>query len=594
MRDFFKQIFTSTIGSLIGVLLFFGLSIGGLLALIISAASRDTTPQVRERSVLTLNLSIPIRDTRPPSTLGDVVTGGTPQTLTLRQVVEAIDRATDDRKIVALLLDGSSGGSATGYATLKEVRQAIVRFRNSGKKVIAYDVSWSEREYYLASVADEVILNPIGTLELNGLSSQQTFFAGALEKYGIGVQIIRVGDFKSAVEPFTRSELSAENEQQLRALLGDIWQDLLVSIGENRDVSPEQLQQLADSEAFFSSQEAIAANLVDRAAYFDEVATQLRDLTEQREDRRLRSIGLPKYIDYVEAIETRQARDRIAVVYAEGNIVSGEGNVESIGGDRYARIFRNLRYNEDIDAVVVRINSPGGSATASEVILRELELLSAEKPVVISMGNVAASGGYWIATGGEYIFAEANTITGSIGVFGLLLNIQEIANENGITWDSVETAQFANIGTISRPKTEAELEIYQQQVRQIYDLFLERVAESRDLSSDRVAEIARGRVWSGEDALQVGLVDELGGLEAAIIRAGDRAEIERWQVEEYPRTQTFEERLLERLSGETMVEANSDPLSVEWHHLQQILVNLESLNDPMGIYVRLPFELRIE
>ncbi|NJR49564.1 MAG: signal peptide peptidase SppA [Leptolyngbyaceae cyanobacterium CSU_1_3] len=599
MRDFLKH----TFATLFGILIFLGLSFGGLLLLIIATASKDTEPQVKDKSVLVFDLSQNIADSQPNSStrqaINEALSGDETDTITLKTVLDTIDQATQDSKIVALYLHGGDGASTSGFATLKEVRDALQRFKASGKKIYAYDVDWSERKYYLGSVADTIAINPIGDMEINGFSSEGLFFAGALQKYGVGIQVTRVGKYKSAVEPFLMTKRSPENREQTQELLGDLWSEFLSATSKARKMTTQQMQAIADSKGFLTAEEALKAKLADKIAYSDQMVSELKKISgEDGETKSFRQINLKAYAKIAEAeVQKQGGKHQIAVVYAEGDIVNGQGGDRNVGGDRLARQLRQLRQDDDVKAVVLRINSPGGSATASEIIQREVILTQKAKPFVVSMGNVAASGGYWIATYADRIFAEPNTITGSIGVFGLQPNIQKIANQNGLTWDVVKTGRFADSQTITRPKRPEELKLVQRSVDKIYDQFLTKVSNSRKLQKNKVAEIAQGRVWSGAQAKSLGLVDELGGLNAAIQDAAKRAKLgDDWQIEEYPKTSTFEERLLKRLIGATLTTSapTSDPLTQEFKKLQSDLTSLANMNDPTGVYVRLPLNLRID
>jgi len=605
MRQFLKQTVASMLGSLAGLILFFSLGTGGLILLVIAAASRDTGPQVKNRSVLVFDLSLNITDSNPTSStseaLGEAISGDETTSITLRTVLKALENARQDKRIVALYLDGSrtSAGNGTGLATLKEVREALERFRSAGKKIIAYNVDLGKQAYYLSSVADTVILNPMGTVEINGFSSQQLFYTGALEKFGIGVQVIRVGKYKSAVEPFVLKKLSQENRQQTQALLSDLWSEFVTTVGKSRKITPGQLQAIADYQGEFTASEARTKRLVDKVAYLDEVVADLKQLTgSSEEDKSFRQIRLNTYAKVEDKnFKKRTSKNKIALVYAEGEIVNGQGSGQQVGGGRLARQLRQLRQDEEIKAVVLRINSPGGSVTASEEIQREVRLSRDKKPVIVSMGDYAASGGYWIATGANHIFAEPNTITGSIGVFGLQFNVQKLANSNGLTWDVVKTGRYADRATISRPKTPQELAIAQKSVNQIYDQFLNKVAESRKLPKQKVAQIAQGRVWSGQDAKALGLVDEIGGIDDAIEYAAEQAKLgENWELEEYPKLRSLEQRILETLTNEASARTQKvpDPLTAEFMKIQADLAILQSMNDPRGIYARLPFTWRID
>lgn len=614
MRNFLKQTFASVVGSLLGLFIFFGLGTGGLLLLLIVVASRDTEPQVKDKSVLVYDLSLNITDAKPSSgssaILQEALSGENNNTVTLRTVLDTLEKARRDKRIVGLYLDGSrsSVGTGAGLATLKEVRVALERFRAAGKTIVAYNTNWGEQPYYLSSVANTIVLNPVGAMEINGLSAEPMFLAGALEKYGIGVQVLRVGKYKGAVEPLLLTKLSPENRQQTQKLLGDVWGEWRAAVGKSRKLSPQQLQAIADNQGVLLANEALERGMVDKVGYFDEVLGQLKQLTgEDKEEKTFRQISLTNYakVPGKSLGVERNSENQIAVVYAEGDIVDGQGGIGEVGGERFAKIFRELRQDEDVKAVVLRVNSPGGSATASEVIQREVRLTQQVKPVVVSMGDYAASGGYLIATEVNRIFAEPNTITGSIGVFGLLPNVQELANKNGITWDVVKTSRYADSQSISRPKSPQELALYQRSVDRSYNLFLSKVASGRNLPQQKVAQIAQGRIWSGIAAKEIGLVDEIGGLDAAIQYAVKQAKLgDDWELQEYPGTRTFAERFLGQLAGEVKSAVGGDgtsgqlpapdPLTAEFHKLRKEIAILQVMNDPLGVYARLPFNLRIE
>jgi protease-4 len=516
--------------------------------------------------------------------------------------VETLDKAGRDQNIVGIYIDGTNANSAVGYASLKEIRQALEKFRKTGKKIIAYSTDWSEKEYYLSSVANQVIVNPMGAMEINGLSSQPMFLAGAFEKYGVGVQIVRVGKFKGAVEPLILNKLSPENREQTQKLLDDVWGEWRKSVGTSRNILPQKLQAIANSQPILEATAAKSNGLVDTIAYEDQVFTDLKKLTGNSEkDKTFTKISLSNYAEIPG--KSLDSDHKIAIVYAEGEIVNGSGDEGQIGGDNFAKIFSKIRQNNQIKAVVLRINSPGGSATAAEIMQREIKLTRQIKPVIVSMGDIAASGGYWIASDSNRIFAQANTITGSIGVFGVLFNGQKLGNNNGITWDTVKTAQYADQQTISRPKSPQELAVYQRSVNRIYNLFLEKVSQGRKIPTAKVAEIAQGRVWSGTAAKQIGLVDEIGGLNVAIEYAAKQAKLGTdWEIQEYPRGTTFVEKLFGKKLDQTKAKLgiektptkNPNPLINELEKFQQEIKTLQTMNDPQGIYTRLPINFKIE
>ncbi|MBD2604269.1 signal peptide peptidase SppA [Scytonema hofmannii FACHB-248] len=612
MHNFLKQTFASLIGSLLGLIIFCGVGTSTLFfLLIIAATSKDTGPLVKDKSVLVFDLATKITDSEPSSNevFQQALSGEIENRMSLRKVIDALEKARRDKRIVAIYLDAthsSAGSSVAGFATLKEIRQELEKFRASGKKIIAYGMELGEREYYLSSVADTIIVNPLGAMEVNGLSTQTMFLTGALQKYGIGVQIVRVGKFKGAVEPYILPKLSLENRQQTQKLLDDVWSEWRTAVGKSRKLTPQKLQAIADNQAVLMADEAKAGGLVDRVDYFDEVVSDLKKLTDSdKEDKTFRQIDLAEYagVSGKEFGIERDSKNKVAVVYAEGEIVDGEGNDSEVGGDRFAKTFRKLQQDKNVKAVVLRINSPGGSATAAEVMQREIRLTRKIKPVVVSMGDVAASGGYWIASDSNRIFAEPNTITGSIGVFGLLLNGQKLANDNGITWDSVKTGRYADSQTVSRPKSPEELAVYQRSVNHIYNLFLNKVSQGRKLPQQKVAEIAQGRVWSGVAAKQIGLVDEIGGIDAAIDYATKSAKLGNdWELQEHPRHSTFEERFFGRatqevrtiLGIEKATTKSPDLLTAEFQKLQKELAIMQKMNDPLGVYARLPFNLTIK
>ena len=605
MTNFLKQTLASLLGSLLGLTIFSGVStLGFLLLLIAIASSQNSSPTVKDKSVLVFDLSMKITDNEPESSqlVEKTFTGVQENSITLRKVVETLDKAEHDPKIVGIYIDGNNTNSTVGYASLKEIRQALEKFRKTGKKIIAYSSDWSKREYYLSSVANQIVVNPMGTMEINGLSSQPMFLAGAFKKYGIGVQIVRVGKFKGAVEPLILDKLSPENREQTQKLLDDVWGEWQKSVGTSRNILPQKLQAIANSQGILEATVAKSNGLVDMIAYEDQVFTDLKKLTGKNEkDKTFTKISLGDYAEVPG--KSSKSDNKIAIVYAEGEIVNGSGDQGTIGSDEFAKMFSKIRQNDQIKAVVLRINSPGGSATAAEVMQREIKLTHQVKPVIVSMGDMAASGGYWIASDSHRIFAQSNTITGSIGVFGVLFNGQKLGNNNGITWDTVKTSQYADQQTISRPKSPQELAVYQRSVDRIYNLFLEKVSQGRKLPTAKVAEIAQGRVWSGIAAKQIGVVDEIGGLNVAIEYAAKQAKLgTNWELEEYPQVGTYMERLLGKKLDEVKAKLGIEKAEIKNHNLlikelakfQQEINTLQTMNDPQGIYTRLPINFKIE
>jgi protease-4 len=591
MKDFFKSFFATLLALVvaggIATLLFFG------LVAVLGASGKPTVPS---KAVLVFDLDTSLTDAeREPEAgeaLGEVLGGGGIHSQALPAVIEALDCAAGDARITALFLTGNLQGG--GPAQLRELRAAIQRFK-AKKPVLAYNMGWSKRDYYLAAGATTLYINPFGEMEVNGIASEPMFFGEAFKKYGVEVQVTRVGKFKSAVEPFITDHMSEPNRQQVQKLLDDIWGEWKDSVAKDRQKAPLDLQAIADEQGLVEAEDAKKLGLVDRVAPYDEVLGELKKLSgKQGKDKNFPQIALATYagIDG----EAKSGRTRIAVVVAEGDIVDGEGKASQAGGDRLSRELRRLRLDDRVKAVVLRVNSPGGSVAASELIQREVVLTKAVKPVVVSMGQLAASGGYWISTYGNRIFAEPTTITGSIGVFGLLPNVKKLANEHGITWDSVQTAKLANPMTFARPKNDLELNRIQGLVDHIYAQFIAKVAESRKMKPEAVQEIAQGRVWSGQEAIKLGLVDELGGLGDAVNHAAKlvKAEDDFYVVGPEHEPDTLKELIRSLGQGKPRKLARPGPVELLAESFKLQLERLSALNDPQGVYARMAFDVDLK
>lgn len=614
MKNFFTSFFatlTALLVFLVGAFLCFFLLIGALVAM-----GEKKPVLVQNGSYLVFDLGTNIQDTPAQAEgleeLMEAFGGEGRRQLQLREVTRALQAAAGDDAIKGLYLTGTMRvlGYGSGFAALKEVREAVQAFKAAGKPVKAYLDYAGTREFYVASVADELVLDPYGAVIMPGLASQPMFFTGAFEKFGIGVQVTRVGKYKSAVEPFTLRQMSPENRAQIQKLLDDLWATLTVSIEESRKLPAGAIQKTVDEKGLIRAEDALRFKLVDRVAYLDEVLDELKAATGRQGSREpFKQIAIKDYARLVSAgglVAKRQAegkielgtggRGKIAIVYAEGEIVDGTGNEEGlVYGEKTSRMLRQIRQDDSVSAVVLRVNSPGGSVTASEAILRELRLIQKEKPVIVSMGTVAASGGYWIATAADRVFAEPTTITGSIGVYGMFVNFQGLANDRlGLTFDTVKTGRFADAATVVRPKTEAELAIFQESVDWVYDQFIAKVTDARKLDRKVVEEIAQGRVWSGSEALKLKLVDEIGGLGDAVKFAATKAELgDNFRVAEYPRKKQFAEQFKESLENRRREQAFPGPLGMLVREMTAELQALGRLNDPRGLYARMPFELRL-
>ena len=598
-----KNFITSMLGSLVALIVFATgavLLFIGFIAVLVALGQTKKTPAVADGSYLVFDLSTNITDAPPPYDLGELGNGRS-DTLQLRSITRTLRYAARDKKIKGILLVGhlSPDGLGTGYAALKEVRAALADFHAKGKPVVAFVDYATTKDFYLASAANELALDPFGELIMPGLVSEPIFFGGAAEKYGVGIQVTRVGKYKSFVETYTRTDMSPESREQLQALLNDIWGTLLADISKSRNLTPAAIQAVVDAEGLIKPSIALKAHLVDRLAYRDEIIDQLkRETGVTAPTETFKQIDFGAYAKANTRTPLTLGTGDVAVVYAEGDIVEGEGSPTEVGGARFARELRELRENSSVKAIVLRVNSPGGSVTASETIQREIRLAAKVKPVVVSMGSYAASGGYWISAYGDRIFAEPTTITGSIGVFGILPNVQKLFADHGVTFDSVKTGRFADgLLTIARPRTPDEIAVFQRSVDWAYSQFLSKVSEGRHLTVDRVNEIAQGRVWSGIEAQKIGLVDEIGGLDAAIRYAGQKAGLpEHFKVSEYPRSRNLTEALAEALgkfAPESLHLKSGGLVGQVSQRVETEFTLLKSLNDPNGVYARLPADLAI-
>ena len=596
MKSFLKQVVTALVVTAVCV------AILGLVLIGFVAGLKGKTPSVKKGSVLTFNMSVNITDGpsgfNAQQAIEDAVMGeGSAESVRLYPLLRGLEVAASDDRIAGLFLHGSltPRGYGSGYAALRELRGALEKFRQSGKPIHAYLVSPTTKDYYLASAANSLVLNPQGIMMVNGLVAETTYYAGALEKYGIGAQVVRVGKYKSFVEPYIRTNMSPESREQTRQLLGTVWDEIVQAVERDRNLGPGQFQALVDKAEGFKPEDALARKLVDRLAYFDEELAELRKIDgHASEGETFPQIDLVSYAAVAKKKDHKSA-NKIAVIYAEGAIMDGAGGPGVVGGDSVARQIRELRQDKSVKAIVLRVNSPGGSATASDVIHRELALAKSNKPVVVSMGSFAASGGYWISAGSSRIFAEPNTVTGSIGILGMIPNVKELANRHGITWDSVKTGKYADVMRITRPKTPEEMALFQDVINDGYEKFLQLVARGRNKTREAVHEIAQGRVWSGRDAEKIGLIDEFGGLDKAIAYAAQRANLGTdWSVMELPEEKGLLEQVSEMLGGEKKPVARVDPISSLLREVGEDLQTARSLNDPAGVYALTPEILRIQ
>ncbi len=588
MKQFFKFMFASMLGFFLTFVILLFIMIG----VIASMASRDPV-RVADQSVLHLTFTTEIVDRGggSPFESFDFMSFSPSRAIGLNDILDALDKAADDDKIEGVFLDLSI--VAGGWSTIDEIRTAISTFKEeTGKFVVSYGEMYMQNAYYLGSVADELYLHPEGTIDFRGINSELAFLKNMLDKLGIDPQVIRYGEYKSAGEPLFREDMSAENREQVRAFTNAIWNNVLADIATSRGLTINHVNEAADNLWTRNAELAMKHQMADGLLYRDELYDVLRGHIGLEEDDDIGFITLGSYIEAPDPADfiRSDADEKIAIVYASGNIISGHGGDRTIGSDRIAKALRQARLDEDVEAIVFRINSPGGSALASDVILREVALAAQEKPVVASMGDVAASGGYYIACAADYIMASPNTITGSIGVFGMIPNMQEFFNEKiGITFDNVKTNRHADMPSVSRPLSAREREIIKEGIADVYNTFIGHVAEGRNITESRADELGRGRVWSGTEARQHGLVDGYGGMRMAIDKAAELAELVDYQTVEYPIRKDFITQLMEGFGGirESKIE---EALGNNYRYYRQ----LQDVQEMTGILTRLPYDIHLE
>ncbi|GAB2953582.1 signal peptide peptidase SppA [Hymenobacter coalescens] len=588
MLQFFKYVLATILGLALFSLVGFLLLVGVVAA--IGSSSDEVT--VASNSVLELKLDRPLTERKQEAEF--TLFGGGNASIGLNSLKAAIRRAKtdDDIKGILLNLDVVSGG----MASLEEVRDALVDFKESGKFVVAYHETGSEKGYYLSSVADEVYLHPQGLLEFNGLSSEVFFYKRLFDKLGVEPFIFRVGSFKSAVEPYFRESFSDSARYQTVSFLNSINDHTVAQVAKARKLTPARLKTVQDSMLVHNAQDAKRYGLVTKLGYYDEVLDYMRSQLQLAKDKKPNLISLGTYAKS-EQDDEASGSQRIAVVYAEGDIVGGKGGNESIGGTKFAETIRKARLDDKVKAIVLRINSPGGSALASDVIYREVMLAKKVKPVIASMSDVAASGGYYIAMGCDTIVAHPNTITGSIGVFGVLPNLGPLLSDKlGITVDRVTTGKFSDIPTVTRRLTPFEQQSLQREVERTYADFTSKAAQGRRMPVERLRRLASGRVWSGTEAKQRGLVDVLGSFDDAVAIAARRAGLKQgdYRLQSLPRIKKNPFQAVMSILDDESEEAETRVLKSKMGPLFPIYQQYRSVLQMQGVQARLPYELSVQ
>ena len=592
-----KNFFSSFLGALLGVIVSAVLFVVFIIAIVIAglgdAMKLEDEVNLKKNSILLMDLSTPIpeRDSDNPLSGFSFTSFQTDQGIGLDQIIENIKKAKSDSMIKGIYLNLTEVGA--GMATLEEIRNALLDFKTSKKFIISYSEMYTQKGYYLSSVADKIYLNPQGGFDFKGLSMQIMFYKKALENLNVDVQIFRHGKFKSAIEPFMLEKMSEANRAQSEAFLGSLWNRMLEGISVERKVSIDWLNKIADDLLIQNPQDASNLKLVDGLLYYDEVIKQMKSNLKIKDEDKISFVSMKEYKKVATDSEDKEgkSKDKIAVIYAVGEIESGEGDDQTIGSDRIAKAIRDARLNKSVKGIVLRVNSPGGSALASDVMWREVTLAKKEKPFVVSMGDVAASGGYYISCAADKIYAQPNTITGSIGVFGMIPNAQKMLSDKiGITIDTVNTNKHSDMGTLYRGVTEDERKVIQKGVEDVYDTFTGRVAEGRKMKQAEVDSVGQGRVWSGTDALKIGLVDELGGIKDAIVFAAKKAKIDQYKIVNYPKQKDIFSEIFEKKKEE----AETALLYKTFGESYKYVKNLRDILKMKGIQARMPFEMIIE
>jgi protease IV len=586
MKQFFKFVFATIVGiiiiSIIGILIIVG---------IVVAASGEKHIEVDSDSVLHINFNNVIPERTPNNPLAglDFLGIDGEKTIGLNDILANIKRAKTDENIKGIFLDESY--MLSGQATTEEIRNALLDFKKSGKFIIAYSEVYTQSFYYLASVADKVYLNPKGIFEFKGFSSQVTFLKGALDKLGIEVQVIKVGTYKSAVEPFFLTKMSDANRLQVNSYLGSLYDHFLTGISESRKVSKDSLFNIANNLSIQFPEDALKYRLVDGLKYRDEVLDELKERTNAGHKSDLHNVELADYTNSSDKPDKKESKNHIAIIYASGEITGGDGDDNTIGSDRISESLRKARLNDNVKAVVLRVNSPGGSSLASDVIWREVALTKKVKPIIVSMGDYAASGGYYISCAADSIIAEPNTITGSIGIFAIIPNMQKLFNDKlGITFDGVKTGKYADLGDISRPLSPDEKAILQNQVNRGYDEFTQAVANGRHKTQAYINSIGQGRVWTGTQAIKIGLVDRLGNINDAVKCAAKMAHLKNYTLEAFPEQKSIFSKFGNNMSEQMRVKAVKSELGENYRYYEQIKSVTQMMRTPQ---MRMPYDVEI-
>lgn len=579
------------LASILGCLFAFGIMFVMFLIFVSLVSSGEDTVTVKDNSILELQLQRQISDYTGNNEL-DPFAGIFNESQGLDEIIQAIEVAKNDDRIKGISINNNF--IMAGLAQTQAIRRSLEDFKAEGKFIYAYADFFMQRDYYLASVADSVFINPVGVLDFKGLSTEVLYYKELQEKSGIKMEVIRHGKYKSAVEPYLENNMSEANRSQLTSLLQSLWNSMIVDISKTRSISESDLNVIADTLGGRTPAYAKRSGLIDDVVFYDEYEGKLANALMLKKDEDINYSKLDDYVKYSNKKKLKSGDDKIAIVFAQGEILYGEGGPNIIGQGIINEALIKAREDDNVKAIVLRVNSPGGSALTSDIIWREVELAKKVKPVIVSMGNVAASGGYYIAAGANKIFAEPTTITGSIGVFGTVPNMTELADNVGINAEQVGTNKNAVEYSLFEPMQESFKNQVQESIEETYRTFLQRVSEGRNMTMAQVDSVAQGRVWSGTEALQVGLVDELGNLDDAIDAAAEMAELSSYGIKKFPKYKSGFERFMEDLEGASMqVKQNllKDEIGDDAY---KVLKELQSFKEQKGIQARMPFALDIK
>lgn len=588
MKNFLKYTLATITGIIIASILLFIVMLAGFSA-IVSSGNKPVSISNNSILVLKAGVSIPDRGDQNPFSGLDLFNMTITPAPGLNEILQNIEKASGDNKIKGILIE--NGLLPAGWATTEEIRNALLKFRENGKFVISYsDYVLTQQCYYLSTAADKIYINPGSMVDFKGLSSDVMFFKKALEKIGVEVQVTRHGKFKGAVEPFILDKLSEENKTQIKDYAGSLWNQILADISESRRIPVAQLNRIADNLDGNIASRALETRLVDGLIYRDALIDTLKAISGINTDKDLNLVSMTKYSKVPDIKMAYSAKNKIAVIYASGTIVTGKGNENNIGGNSYADLIRKVKKDTSVKAIVLRVNSPGGNAIASDIMWNELNLAAKVKPVVISMGNYAASGGYYISAPGTKIYANPMTISGSIGVFGIIPDASKLLEQKlGLTTEVVNTNKNSDFPSVYRPMNKYEKEMMQLSIENIYSDFVSKVAAGRKMSARSVDSIGQGRVWSGNSAQKIGLVDEIGGLKDAISGAAKLAGIERYSLRELPLIEDPYTRILTQLSGEVRMSILKKELGESVTYFNMV----KEIKDLSGIQARLPYFIEI-